>query len=116
MALIENISEPSTCMAAVEAVSCADIESSKEAAKKLKTLRKFEEEKKLYACDSQNLHKLYEKEWKRIENLATNRRRKDSRSRDSNFTTEMLSKQLKSLRLPDSYGSSATNSDLNKKS
>ncbi|KAK6112053.1 Ion channel family protein [Brugia pahangi] len=72
MALLEIMNEPSKYVAVVETVN--SIKDSKATTKEIKMLRKFKERKELYARDPQNLHKVYEKEWKRIENLITDRR------------------------------------------
>lgn len=58
--------------------------------------RKFLDRKKLYACDPKNLYKLYEQEWRRIENLTVNRR-KISRGLENNAMNQPLAKQLQPL-------------------
>ncbi|VDO45965.1 unnamed protein product [Brugia timori] len=95
MALLEIINEPSKYVAVVETVN--SIKDSKATTKEIKMLRKFKERKKLHARDPQNLHKVYEKEWKRIENLITDRRRKTSLQHGSTAATQLSSKKLQSF-------------------
>uniref|UniRef100_A0A0R3S4U8 Transposase n=1 Tax=Elaeophora elaphi TaxID=1147741 RepID=A0A0R3S4U8_9BILA len=64
---------------------------------KIAVLRKFVDKKKLCAGDPQNLHKLYEEEWKRIENLTTGRRRQPSQLTSNNSTMQISAKSLKSF-------------------
>ncbi|MCP9263025.1 hypothetical protein DINM_006160 [Dirofilaria immitis] len=74
MALVhEEMIKPSTYMVKVNIVIPA-IDTSRNP----KMLRKFEEKKKFYAGDPQNLFKVYEEEWKRVENLRMTRRRQPS--------------------------------------
>ncbi|VDN90315.1 unnamed protein product [Brugia pahangi] len=95
MALLEIMNEPSKYVAVVETVN--SIKDSKATTKEIKMLRKFKERKELYARDPQNLHKVYEKEWKRIENLITDRRRKTSLQHGSTTATQLSSKKLQSF-------------------
>uniref|UniRef100_A0AAF5Q6W3 Potassium channel domain-containing protein n=1 Tax=Wuchereria bancrofti TaxID=6293 RepID=A0AAF5Q6W3_WUCBA len=103
MALLKIMNEPSKYMAVVETVN--SINDSKESTKEIKMLRKFKERKKLYARDPQNLHKVYEKEWKRIENLIRDRRRKTLLQYSSTTATQLSSKKLQSFNSRENYRS-----------
>ncbi|MCP9263060.1 hypothetical protein DINM_006164 [Dirofilaria immitis] len=93
-----------------------------------KMLRKFDEKKKLYANDPQSLRKVYEEEWKRIENLTARRRQPhgssqpsdggqsndnqpcgSDQSRGNTSTMQMSSKRLRQ------HGASTVRGSLNKK-
>uniref|UniRef100_A0A8R1TRC1 Uncharacterized protein n=2 Tax=Onchocerca TaxID=6281 RepID=A0A8R1TRC1_ONCVO len=115
MALVhEETIEPTTHIATIEdrpLILTLDID-----AKDLKTVRKFEEKKKLHANHPRNLFKVYEDEWKRLEHLTSRRRQQHGNNQSHEGDQSRDNKKPRENdQLRDSNQSLDSNQQLNNK-